>query len=251
MRFPVVFLLAVSATFAQEHPKSPADIAAGAKMFRSHCAECHGAKGEGGVGPNLTTGVFYHGNSDTDLLQNISDGIAGTAMPGTFFDAVQVSQIVAYLRSLARAGTRNAPPGDMRRGEQLFRSQGCSGCHLVRGDGGIRGPDLSVIGSQRSAEHLREAILNPDADVLPQYWIAKISLQNGTSYSGFLVNEDTYGVQIIDFSQGLKSLPRSEFKTYEMDKKSSMPSYKNQLSPQQVDDLVTYLWSLTREGKSE
>jgi mono/diheme cytochrome c family protein len=72
-------------------------------MFRSHCARCHGVKGEGGIGPSLAAGIFYHGDSDSDLAQNISNGIQGTAMPGTFFDHGQVSQIVAYVRSLSRS----------------------------------------------------------------------------------------------------------------------------------------------------
>src|SRR5438046_7595298 len=80
---------------------TPADVAAGAKIFRSHCAECHGLKGEGGRGPNLKTGVFFHGATDADIFLNITDGISGTAMPGVFFSRDQVWQMVAYVRSLS------------------------------------------------------------------------------------------------------------------------------------------------------
>src|SRR5947209_16329242 len=59
---------------------TPADRDAGAKIFRSHCASCHGRNGQGGLGPILTTGVFYHGSTDADLYRNISEGITGTAM---------------------------------------------------------------------------------------------------------------------------------------------------------------------------
>ena len=76
-----------------------ADRAAGAKIFRSHCASCHGLKGTGGLGPNLTTGRFFHGDSDADLYDNIGGGIPGTAMPGVFFDGTQVWQIVTFVRS--------------------------------------------------------------------------------------------------------------------------------------------------------
>src|SRR5260370_13672089 len=31
---------------------TPADRAAGSKIFRSHCASCHGVKGTGGAGPS-------------------------------------------------------------------------------------------------------------------------------------------------------------------------------------------------------
>src|SRR5438094_10603918 len=40
---------------------SPNDVKFGAKIFHSHCAECHGPKGEGGRGPDLTRGRYRHG----------------------------------------------------------------------------------------------------------------------------------------------------------------------------------------------
>src|SRR5436309_9279865 len=95
-RFPamryVLTLLIATAAFGQSNGiknphTTPADVAAGAKIFRSHCAECHGLQGEGGRGPNLAAGVFYHGPADADLFANVTDGIKGTAMPGTFFSA--------------------------------------------------------------------------------------------------------------------------------------------------------------------
>ena len=42
--------------------------------------------------------------------------------------------------SVALAGT---PSGDARRGEELFRSQGCVQCHSVNGKGGTAAPDLA------------------------------------------------------------------------------------------------------------
>src|SRR5947207_8944647 len=177
MRFVPMLLIAAGA-FAQEaeviNPHTTAaDVAAGAKIFRSHCAECHGLKGEGGRGPSLQTGVFFHGGADADLFRNITDGIDGTAMPGVFFSADPVWQVVAYVRSLSQ-GHANRPTEDTARGRKLFREKGCIGCHLVRGEGGFKGPDLSTIGSQRSVEHLRQAILEPDAKVLRNHWVARI-----------------------------------------------------------------------------
>src|SRR5437867_6228607 len=128
----VPILLIAASAFGQEaevkNPHTtPADIAAGAKIFRAHCAECHGLKGEGGRGPNLTTGVFFHGSRDADLLKNISDGISGTAMPSTFFSADQVWQVIAYVRSLSQRGSAERPPGAAAVGETLFRDKGCIG----------------------------------------------------------------------------------------------------------------------------
>lgn len=242
MRFTLLLLFA-SGLLAQD----PADLSAGAGMFRSHCAQCHGSKGQGGAGPNLTTGVFFRGSSDQDLFNNITNGIPGTAMPGVFFDTRQVWQIVAYVRSLRRT-TGAAASGNPRRGAELFREQGCGGCHLVRGEGGVRGPNLSTIGSERSVEYLRESILDPNAKVPPEYWTAQITLNDGASYAGRVMNQDTYIVQLLDFSKGLVSLPRSSFRSFEIQKTSTMPAYKGN----EVDHLVSYLASLKhREGGAE
>jgi putative heme-binding domain-containing protein len=241
-----LILLAVTAAFGAQD-----DAAAGAKIFRSHCAECHGLKGQGGRGPNLTTGVFFHGSSAADIERNITDGIPGTAMPGVFFSPVQVSHLVAFVRSLSQSGGASPPRGDPAHGAELFHEKGCIGCHLARGEGGAKGPSLSAIGSQRSTEYLRQAILDPDATVLREYWVAKVTLENGANYSGFLLNEDTHTIQILDFSKGLTSLSKHDFRKFEIDKHSIMPSYKSRLKDNEVDDLVAYLWSLKLERSSE
>ena len=207
--------------------------------------------GEGGHGPNLAAGVLFHGSTDADLFRNISDGIAGTAMPGLFFPPEGVWQVVAYVRSLSQAAGRERPAGDASHGAQLFREKQCIACHLVRGEGGFRGPDLSVIGSQRSADYLRHAITDPSSETAPEYRVAHIILENGTAYSGFIMNQDTHAVQLLDFSKGLISLTRHDFRKFDIDSSPLMPSYKSQLNDTELRDLVAYLWSLKRQGRSE
>lgn len=253
MRFVPILLLIVRAYGQDAEVRNAhttaADVAAGARIFRSHCAECHGLKGEGGRGPTLQTGVFYHGGADADIFLNITDGISGTAMPGVFFSRDQVWQVVAFVRSLS-SGVGNAA-GDPQHGKKLFRDSGCIGCHLVRGEGGFKGPDLSAIGSQRSLEHLRMAILDPNAEVLHDYWVAKITMESGAAYSGFLLTQGAYTVEILDFAKGLKSLPTHDFRKFEISKSSAMPSFKGRLGDNDVSDLVAYLWSLKLQGRTE
>ncbi|MBI1898627.1 MAG: c-type cytochrome [Acidobacteria bacterium] len=250
MWFARIMLVAAVASAQERAAKNPhttpVDVAAGARIFRSHCAECHGLKGEGGRGPSLTTGVFFHGGTDADLLRNITGGIPGTAMPGVFFSEDQVWQIVAYVRSLGRTGSTLPPSGDAARGRKVFEAQRCLDCHLVRGEGGVQGPDLSVIGSQRSVEHLRQAILDPNAQVAREYRVARATHENNSAYSGFLMNEDTHYLQILDFSRGLTSLVKRDLRQLRIENNSLMPSYKERLSEGELQDLLAYLWSLRR-----
>lgn len=229
---------------------TPADIAQGEKTFRSHCSPCHGFKGDGGRGPNLSNGNFYHGSSDADLLRNISDGIAGTEMPGLFYSPDRVWQVVAYIRSL-NAGSKPASAEGVAQGQQLFRSQGCANCHRVNGEGGRMGPDLSDIGKTRSAEHLRQAIIDPIADVRQRYWVVSATDVAGKKVEGFLLNEDTYTVQYIDMAQNLQSVQKSSLRNYKVDKSSKMPSYLGKMSDEQVAQVVGYLSTLRPLGGSQ
>ena len=226
---------------------SPADVAAGAKTFRSHCAVCHGPNGEGGRGPRLASGIFYHGSSDAELLNNISNGITGTEMPSMLYEEDRLWQVVAYIRSLNPAKAAKAP-GDPERGRELFRAKGCSQCHRINGAGGRLGPDLTNIGQMRAVAHLREAILDPDADVRERYWVVGFSDEAGKSHSGFLMNEDTYSVQFMDFDEQLQSFEKTGVKDYQVVKTSKMPSYKDVLSDKELEDLVAWLSSLRPQG---
>jgi len=223
-----------------------ADRAAGEKIFRSHCASCHGLHGAGGSGPSLTTGVFYHGSTDADLYRNISEGIPGTAMPDQFFSSAQIWQIVAYVRTISSTPVRPRLTGNARHGAQLFRDKGCLECHLVKGEGGVRGPDLSLIGSQRSVGYLRESITDPGAVVAPDYWVARIVTKDGRNRAGFIMNQDSHAVQILDFDGNLQMIERSDFKDFGIDRSSTMPSYKGKLVEAELDDLVAFLASLER-----
>ena len=237
-------VLFASLLFAEDvrNPRtSPADVAAGEKTFHSHCSPCHGYRAEGGRGPNLAAGRFYHGSTDADLLKNISEGIPGTEMPGLFYNADRVWQIVAFIRSLSANSAKS--PGDSDAGARLFRSQGCAGCHRIRGEGGALGPDLSGIGAARSVDNLKESIVDPSAQVQPLYWTVSFEDASGKAVQGFLLNEDTYTVQLIDRAVVLHSYEKAGLKNYTIDKHSAMPSYRDKLSSQQLDDLIAYLWS--------
>lgn len=80
-----------------------ADIAAGAKLFRSQCALCHGLEGTGGSAPDLTIGTFRHGSSDLALFRTISRGITGSVMEGLTLPQESIWKVVAFLRSLSRS----------------------------------------------------------------------------------------------------------------------------------------------------
>ena len=83
----------------------------GSRLFRLHCAGCHGegGRGNGIVGPllqpephDLTDGAWLSKKSDAPLFSVISDGLASTAMPGfrDVLSAYERTLVVHYLRYL-------------------------------------------------------------------------------------------------------------------------------------------------------
>ncbi len=227
---------------AQNPRTSPADVEAGKKTFHSHCSPCHGYNAEGAIGPNLAAGRFYHGSTDRDLYRNISQGIPGTEMPGIFYNGDRVWQLVAFIRSLHQPDVR--PPGDAARGQTVYASSGCAGCHRINGQGGSLGPDLSSVGAARSVAYLRESIVSPDASVDRRYWLASFQDPAGKKMSGFVLNQDTYTLQIMDLKSQLHSYDKASIHGLTIEKRSAMPSYRDRLTNDQLTDLVAYLWTL-------
>ena len=230
----------------------------GEALFRTHCAPCHGAKGDGGRGANLAVRKLPRAADDAALGNIINLGIPGTAMPPTRMTDAERTQLVAYVRGLGRSQPVQVA-GDRAKGESLFWSKGnCGQCHTVGARGGRVGPDLTEIGNKRSPSYFRTALLEPESEVpegfafyrkviyMPDNFLRVRALTaDGKQVTGVRVNEDTFTIQIRDDSDRLFSFRKDELKELSKDwGKSSMPSYRGILSEPELQDLVAYLASL-------
>lgn len=83
---------------------------AGANIFGSFCAACHGSNGEGLIGPNLTDDYWIHGNMSTEVFAVITNGVLDKGM--TPWESVltveERAQLVAYLHTLRGTDPPNA-----------------------------------------------------------------------------------------------------------------------------------------------
>ena len=223
---------------------TPEDVEIGAKSFQSQCAACHGAKGVGSAaGPALNTGTFKRGASDEALFGNITKGVQGTPMVGFSLDGREVWQLIAYLRTLsAGRGAENAK-GNATNGAQLFRSAGCVKCHTAGDSGGYLGPDLGEIGSRRSLADLERSILDPNAEVAPDFWTLRARTKSGQNITGIRLNEDMDSYQLREASGRLRSVMKSDLASHEIIHTSPMPSFKGKLQRAELDDLLAFLAS--------
>ncbi len=227
-------------------PNSHSDLARGEKLFQVHCARCHGAKGEGNEGPALARPRLSRAPDDATLLKVIEEGIRGTEMPGAgAMSEHEMRQTAAYVRSLGRVPVKPVP-GNPAQGAEVYRGKGgCANCHSVNGEGGVAGPDLSTIGTSRSASYLRESIIDPQAALPEDYLLVTVVPKQGASVTGQRVNEDSFSIQVRDDRGQSHSFWKSDVSNIGKQRgKSPMPSFKGQLSDTELTDLVAYLASL-------
>jgi cytochrome c oxidase cbb3-type subunit 3 len=239
-------------------PLPPANVVTrseGSRLFASHCASCHGLDGKGGErAPNIADRPAVHRLSDSQISHIIENGIPGTGMPAfRSLESSQVQAIVAYLRTLQ--GTKRAVklPGDPKRGEGFFfGAAGCSICHMVAGKGGFIASDLSGYARTHSTDAIRNAITKPSAGADLHVRTVTAITHSGEKYSGRIRNEDNFSLQLQALDGTFHFLSKSDIERIDYDAQTLMPSdYGSRLSPQELNDVVSYLIDAARTSDSK
>ncbi|MDH5490729.1 MAG: c-type cytochrome [Myxococcales bacterium] len=90
----------------------PQAVAAGAEVFQTSCIACHGAQGEGVIGPNLTDTFFIHGSDPMQIAGVIREGVPAQGMPGwaQVLGADAVGKVTAYVISLRGTNVEGKAP---------------------------------------------------------------------------------------------------------------------------------------------
>ena len=231
--------------------EDPTSIGVGKATFRLRCSACHGIHADGGRGPALNRGEFDAGDRDIDLYRVIARGVPGTEMPafGQRSTEENIWRIVAFLRTFEAAEDEQVD-GDPARGEEIFWNRaGCGGCHRVGQRGGVFGPALTRIGRSRSVAHLRESLLEPDADLPPGYYVVRVETADGHTVRGIGTGFDDFSAQLMEASGGFRSFLREEVASVEREFVSLMPGeYGRTLTEQEQSDVLAYMQSLRGRG---
>ena len=255
MRLLLFSLLAAGALFGQ-HSYTPADIEDGGRLYRANCMTCHGPDGNALPGSDLSRGTFRRtstpAGTEDELITIMEKGIAGTAMPpNASINDFQAATVVAYLRSFADNPARaSALAGNPALGKALFENKGgCVSCHRVKTSGSRLGPDLTAIGANRRNVEIERSLVDPSAKAAPQNRFVRVVTKDGSTLTGRLLNIDTFSIQVLaagegDSSENLRSFSKSDLREFAVLEQSSMPSYKDKLSAQELADVVSYLASL-------
>ena len=237
------------AVLARAQTRNPYDssegIEQGRALFQVHCAYCHGARGEGGRGADLTTGQYRRGGSDAQLYATIRNGIPAADMPAVSASDEEVRKMAAFVKRLGSKGLLEKATGDAAAGKVIFEGKGrCLTCHSIGLAGGSLGPDLSDVGRRRDLKYLEESLLTPEADVPLRYRALQVVLKNGSEVTGIRLNEDDVSLQLRDTNDNLRGILKSNIKEIRRDRPSPMPSYASAPSKKEIEDVLAYLSSL-------
>src|SRR5262245_1191670 len=236
--------------------QGPADVEQGKQLFNGMCARCHGIDGTGDEGPSLNRPMLSRAASDDALREVIRDGIPDRGMPRVRrLTDNELTQLVAYVRSLATT-TAVATTGNADKGRATYEKLGCAACHIVSGQGGSFGPDLSQVGVNRGPSYLRQSFRRPGANLprgsspvpgrgFTEFLPVRVVTNDGREVRGIRINEDPFTIQMRDSANRFHSFRKSDTKEIEKEfGKSLMPSYRGRLTDAETEDLVAYLASL-------
>lgn len=111
LRFAELGDLTPDRTTLLAYMDDPKWLAVGQAVFKANCVSCHGAAGQGDIGPNLTDDHWKNVTAIEDIARVISDGAGNGSMPAWRNRLSHVNQIVltaAYIASLRGSNPANA-----------------------------------------------------------------------------------------------------------------------------------------------
>lgn len=99
-------------------PQGESAFEEGARIFKSKCAACHGLKGQGMVGPNMTDSYWIHGDGSLGAIFNtVVHGVPEKGMISwqTQLSEEEMRDVTVYVHSLKGTSPKKpkAPEGTL------------------------------------------------------------------------------------------------------------------------------------------
>lgn len=131
--------------------------------------------------------------------------------------------------------------GNPSEGEKVFRNQGaCLQCHQIASEGGVQGPELSLVGDRLEPSKLLESLVNPSAEITPGYGLSNVSLLSGTALIGRIAEKQN-GLMTVISPDGKSTKIREDQVKSVSPPVSAMPPLGLTLSPNDLRNLIEFL----------
>ena len=214
-------------------------LEAGRSAYEARCVGCHGSDGAGGGhGPAIVDIRRPRAASRVAMRDLIRNGIPNTAMPPFAMPDAELDALVAFIEVLRAPAADHPAAGDAAAGELFFAGKGnCSSCHVVRGRGGILGPDLSDLARERRTTQIERALREPGASKT-----ISLRMRDGRAVRGLVKYESPFDLGVQGLDGDFHSISKSQVAetTWEP---SPMPQV--QATAGEMRDLLAYLTRLT------
>lgn len=238
-------------------PLSAQALEAGKEQYEARCVGCHGSDGAGGGhGPSILDIRRPRAASKEALRDLILKGVPDAGMPPSPMSDAEADAIVAYLAILKAPAIENPVVGDAAAGERFFTGKGnCASCHMVRGRGGILGPDLSNLARERKLGQIEEALQDPAAAPAatpgprggaapPSFQAVSVRLRDGRTLRGLAKYENPFDLGLQGVDGKFHSISKSRVAELTREK-SLMP--KVEAAPDERRNLLAYLTRLSHD----
>jgi putative heme-binding domain-containing protein len=253
-----------SATASNPFKGDEGAVAEGRELYNNSCTACHGPEGiVGELGPALAApGRRYGRRTDGEVFDAIKRGIPGTTMPPSTLSDSDAWKVTAYILGLRGTAIDAPAKGNVAKGEQIFLGKGdCGSCHMLKGKGGLIGPDLSDLASRRKLSSIRDALTKENHRVagdggrhdaglepLTTYQVVRVVTRDGKTIRGVLKNEDSFSLQMLSLDNALHLFGRDELREIMYEPDSLMPTdYDKRLTSDEFQDLLAFL---SRQGSA-
>ncbi len=155
---------------------------------------------------------------------------------------LNAEQFAAVEQKTARFMALSAKAGDAAKGKTLVAL--CQACHVINGQGGLIGPNLSGAGAMGMEAVIRN-IIEPNAAIEAAYRIFQLKLKAGEVIEAFYVSEDATAYVIRQAGGADRRIPKAEVSSAKYLRRSLMPEgLLDGFTDEQVTDLFAYLKTL-------
>ena len=139
---------------------------------------------------------------------------------------------------------------DQSKGRYIFDAL-CGQCHIMYGQGGLLGPDIT--GSNRTnLDYLLSNIIDPSADIQDDYKMVMITTRDGRTYAGNIAVEKERTLTLRVVGQDAVVISKSDIQSRENSKLSMMPeAMLEMMTDAQVLDLFAYLMGTKQVAPAE
>ena len=151
-------------------------------------------------------------------------------------------QFAALEKKTARFSALASKAGDPAKGKVVVAL--CQSCHMINGQGGLIGPNLSGAGAMGMEAVIRN-IIEPNAAIEAAYRIFRLELKSGEVIEAFYVSEDATAYVIRQAGGTDRRVPKAEVASAKYLRRSLMPEgLLDGFTDEQVSDLFAYLKTL-------